>query len=66
MLKSLGATAVVDYKKPEPDQIAEILHFTEGKATRIFDAVATNQDFAKKVFKEVDAEPKYFSSTNDW
>jgi len=64
-LKSIGADATIDYKKPEEEQIAELLSVTDGKATRIFDAVAVNESFAKAVFKKVDGE-KYFSTTNDW
>jgi hypothetical protein len=66
MLASIGAEATIDYKKSEKDQIAELLSITDGKATRIFDAVAQTIDFAKEVFKQVPTNPKYFSTTNDW
>jgi hypothetical protein len=66
-LKALGADASVDYKKSEEDQIAELISITEGKPTRIFDAVAQGINFAKAVFAKIpDVNPKYFSTTNDW
>jgi NADPH:quinone reductase-like Zn-dependent oxidoreductase len=64
-LKAIGADATIDYKKAEEEQITELLSLTGGKPTRIFDAVAVNEGFAKAVFKKVDGE-KYFSTTNDW
>jgi hypothetical protein len=58
---------VIDYKKSQEDQIAELLSLTDGKPTRIFDAVAQGIDFGKAAFKQVSAPgPKYFSTTNDW
>lgn len=65
MLKSLGATETIDYKKPQDEQIELLTQTTNGKLTRIFDAVASNQDFAKAFYQKVDGE-KHFSTTNDW
>jgi len=62
----LGATATIDYKKPQEEQIAELLSHSGRELTRVFDAVAMNQDFVKEIFKQVSASPKYFSTTNDW
>lgn len=64
-LKAIGADATIDYKKPEEEQITELLSITGGKQLRIFDAVAANEGFVKALFKQVDGE-KYFSTTNDW
>jgi hypothetical protein len=66
VLRSIGADATIDYKNSEDAQIAELLSVTEGKPSRIFDAVASNEGFAKVVFKQVSASPKYFATTNDW
>jgi len=52
-------------KKSQDDQLAELLSITDGKVTRIFDAIGSNEGFAKEVLKKVDAKPKYFSTTND-
>ncbi|KAF2418902.1 GroES-like protein [Tothia fuscella] len=66
-LEAIGLDVAIDYKKPEEEQIAELLSKTDGKATRIFDAVAQNDPtLAKAVFKQIDSTSKYFSTTNDW
>jgi hypothetical protein len=66
-LKSLGADATIDYKKSQDDQIAELLSVTDGKPTRIFDAVAQGIPFTKEAFSKISTvNPKYFSTTNDW
>lgn len=65
MLKSLGATETIDYKKSQSEQIELLTMTTNNKLTRIFDAVATNQDFVKVFYQNIEGE-KYFSTTNDW
>jgi hypothetical protein len=45
--------------------VKEVLAITNGNIHRVFDAAATGDEFAKALFKEL-AEPKYFSTTNDW
>jgi NADPH:quinone reductase-like Zn-dependent oxidoreductase len=68
MLKSLGATEVIDYKLPQEEQISIITDMTSGKLHRIFDAVASNHEFAATLYKSLpsSSEEKYFSTTNDW
>jgi len=65
VLKELGADATIDYKKPEEEQIEELLSITDGQAGRIFDAVACNEGFAMKVFEKIEGQ-KWFATTNDW
>jgi NADPH:quinone reductase-like Zn-dependent oxidoreductase len=64
-LKSIGADATIDYKKNQEEQIAELLSSTNGKPSRIFDAVAMNEGLVKALFPKVEGL-KYFSTTNDW
>jgi hypothetical protein len=67
MLKSLGAAQVVDYKLSQDEQISTITNAASGKLIRVFDAVASNHDFAASFFKTLPGEgEKYFSTTNDW
>jgi len=66
MLKTLGIDAVVDYKQSEADIIAEIVKKTGGKMYRVFDAVAQNMAFAAPMFKAIEGDEKWFTSTNDW
>jgi hypothetical protein len=65
-VKKIGADATIDYKKSPEDQLKDLMSATEGKFTKVFDAVAFNVDFAKSAFKELTQGPKYFSTTNDW
>jgi len=65
LVKSQGAAAVFDYKKPVEEQVKEVLAITNGNIHRVFDAAATGDEFAKALFKEL-PEPKYFPTTNDW
>lgn len=65
MLKSLGATETLGYKLSQDELVAGLTKVTSGKITRIFDAVASNQDLVRALYQNIDGE-KYFSTTNDW
>ncbi|KIW00765.1 uncharacterized protein PV09_07746 [Verruconis gallopava] len=65
MLRSLGASETLDYKKPETELLKLLYSTTGGKLIRIFDAVASNHDFVKAFYENVEGE-KFFSTTNDW
>ncbi len=66
LVESYGAEICVDYKKPEDEQIAELISKTEGKLYRVFDATSNGINFAKKLLAKIDGGPKYFTSTDDW
>ena len=66
LLESHGADLCVDYKKPEDEQIEELISGTEGKLYRVLDATSFGIDFAKKLLAKIEGGPKYFSSTDDW
>ncbi len=70
MVKALGAAATLDYKQPEDAQLETLKTSTGGSLTRIFDAAATNQAFARRVFEELKGDDgqteRYFTTTNDW
>ena len=65
LLKSLGATETLDYNLPQDELVSALRSISSGNLKRIFDAVATNDDFVKAFYQHVQGE-KYFSSTNDW
>ncbi|KAF1808958.1 GroES-like protein [Eremomyces bilateralis CBS 781.70] len=64
LLKSLGAEATVDYKKPKSEVISEILSITGNSVARVFDAVSQHVQFAADLLKGVEKSPRYFTSTN--
>jgi len=66
LLESQGADLCVDYKKPEDEQIEELISGTQGKLYRVLDATSFGIDFAKKLLAKIEGGPKYFSSTDDW
>jgi len=66
LLESHGANLCIDYKKPEDEQIEELISKTEGKLYRVLDATSNGIDFAKKLLAKIEGGPKYFSSTDDW
>jgi hypothetical protein len=49
-------------------QLKAILSLTSNKPYRIFDAAATGDALARKIFQALpdDAGEKFFTSTNDW
>ena len=66
LLESQGADILVDYKKPEDEQIEELISKTGGNLYRVLDATSYGIDFAKKLLTKIEGGPKYFSSTDDW
>jgi NADPH:quinone reductase-like Zn-dependent oxidoreductase len=66
LLESHGADLYVNYKKPEEEQVEELISKTEGKLYRVLDATSYGIDFAKKLLAKIEGGPKYFSSTDDW
>ncbi|OCK83204.1 GroES-like protein [Lepidopterella palustris CBS 459.81] len=66
VVRAIGASANIDYKKSQEDQISEILSVTGGRLGRIFDSTAANHDFAKAVFKQTPGSSKLFATTCDW
>lgn len=66
LLESYGANLLIDYKKPEDEQIEELISKTDGKLYRVFDATSGGIDFSKKLLAKIEGGPKYFTSTDDW
>lgn len=65
-MKKIGADATIDYKKSLEDQLKDFMAATGSKCSKIFDAAATGDSFAKSIFKEITKEPKLYTTTNDW
>jgi hypothetical protein len=65
-VKSQGATATFDYKRPIKEQVQDVVNQTKGNIHRVFDAASFNNEFAQALFKELTHGPKLFSTTNDW
>lgn len=64
LLESLGAAETLDYKLPQAE-LLEILA-VQKRLVRIFDAVASNQDFVKALYEKTGGQGKHFATTNDW
>lgn len=67
-VRSFGAE-VFDYKLSVQEQLEAVLKITEGKVSRVFDAVASdNPVIARELFKHetLSSKTKLFASTNDW
>ncbi|KAI9830383.1 MAG: hypothetical protein M1826_004806 [Phylliscum demangeonii] len=67
-IKSLGATATIDYRKSEDEQVQEIASVTGGKFSMVYDAVAKSHAFARRLLTDVSksSEKKHFATTDDW
>lgn len=66
VVKELGAVPF-DYKVPLEQQVKEVLDITSGKASRVFDAVASEDPaICKELFKATSDGDKRFATTNDW
>lgn len=66
VVKELGAVPF-DYKVPVEDQVKQVLDITSGKASKVFDAVASDDPaICKQLFKTIQASDKFFATTNDW
>ena len=68
-MKSIGASAVVDYKAPEEEQLKEILSTSGGKLYFIFDTTSQSHILAQQVFGKLSdnpERPRRFTTTNDW
>jgi hypothetical protein len=66
-MKHVGADDCVSYKQDEDKIISHIVEKTQGKLTRVFDAVGKHVSFAVPLSKALKGdEPKYYSSTDDW
>ena len=67
MVQSLGADAIIDYRKSEEDQLADLKEVTKGNLLGAYDTTAKTIEFGMKVLKDVSTAPKrYFATTNDW
>ncbi|KAF2267843.1 GroES-like protein [Lojkania enalia] len=69
LLKSFGADATIDYKKPEADIIGELKQITSGKLNLAMDAVSVNNGLATSIFKALaptTAGERLYTTTNDW
>jgi len=66
VVKELGAVPF-DYKVPIEQQVKEVLDMTSGKASKVFDAVASEDPvICKELFKATQTMNKFFATTNDW
>lgn len=68
LLHDLGSSFTIDYKKPQEEQLNELMSKSGGKVYRIFDAAAQSHEFAQAIFAKVaeDGKKMYFTTTNDW
>jgi len=66
LMEKLGAEWF-SYKDSLEEQVRTVLTKTNGKVSKIFDAVAGDDPLlAKELFKQNGEEQKYFATTNDW
>ena len=67
MVKSLGADAVIDYRKSEAEQLQDLKDITGGNFFGVYDTVAQSEKIARKALMEVSSmKQKYFATTDDW
>lgn len=69
VVKGIGASAVVNYKSPEEEQVKEILSTTGGNLYLIFDAASQSHKLAAQLFAKLSdspGKPRRFTTTNDW
>lgn len=66
-MQSLGADAVIDYRKSEDDQLQDLKAITGGNFYGIFDSVAKSIGWSIKALKELSTtDKKHFTTTDDW
>lgn len=65
-MKKVGADEVVDYKKPEAEQIDDIVSKTGGQLDYVLDATGQNLGTLGPLFKKITTGKKLSTSTNDW
>lgn len=67
LVKHLGATAVIDYRKSEDDQLQDLKTITGGKFSGVYDTVAKSVGWSIRALTEVStATNKIFATTDDW
>lgn len=66
VVQELGAVPF-DYKVPVEEQLKNVLDITSSKASKVFDAVASDDPaICKQLFKAIESSDKFFATTNDW
>ena len=66
-MQSLGADAVIDYRKSEDDQLQELNAITGGNFYGVFDSVAKSIGWSIKALKDLSTtDKKHFTTTDDW
>ena len=67
LVHGVGADATVDYSQSQDEQLQEFKSVTGGKFSGVWDTVAKEELFARRLLDEVSAtEQKWFGTTDDW
>ena len=67
LVQSLGADAVIDYRKSEDDQLRDLKALTGGSFHGVFDSVAKSIGWSLKALRDLStANNKHFATTDDW